>query len=459
MAKRTKKETALTPEEKLQQALVSVEEQPYPVPANWCWVVLGNLVSIKRGASPRPIKSYITEDSCGVNWIKIGDTDEGKYVDSVKEKITEAGATKSVFVEKGTLLLSNSMSFGRPYILNVDGCIHDGWLAITPGKSFEKEYLYYALLSSKWYFERVAVGTAVRNLNSDRVALTPVPLPSLPEQYRIVARIESLFAKLDEVKEKAQAVVDGYEDRKAAILHKAFTGELTAKWRKKNGITLDSWKEYSFEKCIKMMQNGLSKRTGSVGTPFAVLRLANFVDEEIIADDIREIRLDNRECEKYELYENDVLMIRVNGSKENVGKQFIVPNQTKWAFCDHIIRIRYIDELLPQYMLFFARSEKYKTYVMDNMVSSAGQNTISRKGMANLTVSIPSVEEQQQIVDLLKDLLAQQQQVKSAAESVLNQIDTMKKSILARAFRGELGTNDPSDEPAIELLKRVLQEE
>ena len=125
---------------------VPEEEQPYPIPENWCWIILGNAADIKRGASPRPIKSYITDELSGVNWIKIGDTDTGKYVTSIKEKITRQGANKSVFVEKGTLLLSNSMSFGRPYILNVEGCIHDGWLAITPSDCFDKEFLYYTLL-------------------------------------------------------------------------------------------------------------------------------------------------------------------------------------------------------------------------------------------------------------------------------------------------------------------------
>ena len=141
MARGNKKESALTPEEKLAQALVPDWEQPYKVPNNWKWIILGNLVDIHRGASPRPIKAYITEDETGVNWIKIGDTDSGKYVTRVSEKITTEGARKSVFVEEGTLLLSNSMSFGRPYILKVDGCIHDGWLAITPSMAFNKEYL------------------------------------------------------------------------------------------------------------------------------------------------------------------------------------------------------------------------------------------------------------------------------------------------------------------------------
>ena len=108
-------------------------KRPFEIPNSWCWSRLGDINNIARGGSPRPIKDYLTDDKNGINWIKIGDTTrEGKYIDSVKEKIRPEGMKKSRFVHKGDFLLTNSMSFGRPYILNVDGCIHDGWLVISP---------------------------------------------------------------------------------------------------------------------------------------------------------------------------------------------------------------------------------------------------------------------------------------------------------------------------------------
>ena len=149
-------------------------------------------------------------------------------------------------------------------------------------------------------------------------------------------------------------------------------------------------------------------------------------------------------------------MIRVNGSKDNVGKQFLFYGKLKWAFCDHIIRITYKTNLSPKYMVYFSKTNAYRRYIEDNMVSSAGQNTISRKGMALLLIPIPLMDEQTEIVRILDNLLAKEQQAKEAAEGVLEQIDLIKKAILARAFRGELGTNDPSEESAVELLKQVL---
>ena len=254
-------------------------------------------------------------------------------------------------------------------------------------------------------------------------------------------------------------MVDSFETRKAAILHKAFTGELTAKWREEHGVGMESWKYIPFETIIEKMQNGLAKRKGISGTPYVVLRLANLTDCGFNTDDLREILLDEKEQANYELRPNDVIMIRVNGSKDNVGKQYLITNQHHWAFCDHIIRIQYSNRLLPQYMIYFSRSKNYRIYVKENIVSSAGQNTISRKGMVRLVVPIPCLNEQFEIVHILDDLFSKEQQTKEAAEIVLDQIELMKKSILARAFRGELGTNDPSEESAVELLRQVIEQE
>ena len=173
------------------------------IPRTWVYCRLGDVSNIARGGSPRPIKNYLTDDSNGINWIKIGDAQKNsKYINTVKEKIKIEGAKKSRIVHKGDLLLTNSMSFGRPYILNVDGCIHDGWLVISPiGNAYSSDFLYY-LLSSSFAFEqfaKVASGGVVTNLNSDKVADSIFPIAPLNEQHRIVAKIEELFAQLDKI--------------------------------------------------------------------------------------------------------------------------------------------------------------------------------------------------------------------------------------------------------------------
>lgn len=152
---------------------------------------LGEIATVLRGASPRPIKKYITNDSDGVNWIKIGDVPVGsKYITQSEEKITKEGTEKSRYVRKGDFILSNSMSFGRPYILAIDGCIHDGWLSISNFKDvFLSDYLYYLLSSSAIQQEmkkRASFGGAVQNLNADIVKALVLPVPPIEVQNEIV---------------------------------------------------------------------------------------------------------------------------------------------------------------------------------------------------------------------------------------------------------------------------------
>ena len=172
----------------------------------WEYKKLGEVCSIERGGSPRPISDYITDAENGINWIKIGDAVEGsKYIMSTAEKIKPEGMKKSRFVHKGDFILSNSMSFGKPYILGVDGCIHDGWLVIhDDSNTFNKDFLYYYLGSPTIYseFKRLAVGGVVNNLNSNLVRGVKVAIPPLSEQQHIVEELDLLSSIIE--KKKAQ---------------------------------------------------------------------------------------------------------------------------------------------------------------------------------------------------------------------------------------------------------------
>lgn len=151
----------------------------------WQYRKIGDVCVVERGSSPRPIDQFITEDGGGINWIKIGDTTESMYITETAQKIKPEGMKKSRYVEPGDFLLSNSMSFGRPYILKIDGCIHDGWLVLKDkDEIFDKRFLYYYLSSKATYqkFKHMAVGGVVNNLNSEMVRKIDVPVPSKDEQ-------------------------------------------------------------------------------------------------------------------------------------------------------------------------------------------------------------------------------------------------------------------------------------
>ena len=174
---------------------------------------MGELFEIARGGSPRPIKSFITREPDGVNWIKIGDaTRSGKYIDSTREKIKPSGASRSRRVKSGDLLLSNSMSFGRPYILKTDGCIHDGWVVLTAKQDVDSEYAYYVLgsLYMKSQFANLAQGSTVQNLNIDLISRARMPLPPLSVQKELVflfQKAESLSSEFDALQSASASAI------------------------------------------------------------------------------------------------------------------------------------------------------------------------------------------------------------------------------------------------------------
>ena len=206
------------------------ENVPFEIPESWVWVTLSEVCEVARGGSPRPIKDYLTTSEDGVNWIKIGDTDkDGKYINSTKEKIIPEGVHRSRFVHKGDFLLTNSMSFGRPYILNIDGCIHDGWLVISPfANTYVTEFLYFLLSSSFAYdqFADAASGGVVSNLNSDKVANSYFPLPPEREQRRIINELNNWFKVVGELDKNIQGVKSFVSRIKSKILDLAISGKL-----------------------------------------------------------------------------------------------------------------------------------------------------------------------------------------------------------------------------------------
>ena len=189
---------------------IDCEDPPYPAPEGWAWVFIGGISTVERGGSPRPINDFLTSDPEGLNWIKIGDTEQGgKYITSTKQRIRPEGLKNTRMVYPGEFLLTNSMSFGRPYITQIKGCIHDGWLRIKPPEDVDKNYLY-IVLSSPFLlsqFKQSAAGAVVMNLNADKVRDVPIPIPPLAEQHRIVAKVDALMALCDQLEQSQTAAM------------------------------------------------------------------------------------------------------------------------------------------------------------------------------------------------------------------------------------------------------------
>lgn len=202
---------------------------PNTSPTHWEVKKLGEIFNIVRGGSPRPIKSYLTDDKNGINWIKIGDIETGsKYITHTKQKILASGLKKSRAVKAGDLLLTNSMSFGRPYISKINGAVHDGWLIFEPKIQISKDYVFYFFSSSDTYskLSNLAVGSTVKNLQINFLENFEIPLPPLSEQNLIVAEIDRRFAIVDKTLNLIDKSIQNAKNLKQSILKKAFSGEL-----------------------------------------------------------------------------------------------------------------------------------------------------------------------------------------------------------------------------------------
>ena len=202
----------------------------YKIPDSWVWTTLNELFLIERGGSPRPIQQFLTAEANGINWIKIGDTELGqKYIETTKEKIKPEGLKKSRLVVDGDFILSNSMSFGRPYIVKTTGAIHDGWLVFREKiKNVNKDYFYYLLSSAYMYqkFSEKASGSTVKNLNKDLVKKIKVPFPCISKQEEIVKNIEKHFSIIDKLQTVVQQSIKESKRLRQSILKQAFEGKL-----------------------------------------------------------------------------------------------------------------------------------------------------------------------------------------------------------------------------------------
>lgn len=198
------------------------------IPKHWSCVRIKRKVRVIRGGSPRPIEAYLTKGN-GYNWIKIGDAIKGsKYITHTEQKIKEDGLKSTRLVSKGDLILSNSMSFGQPYILNIDGCIHDGWVAFSHFNGVNKEYLFYTLLSKslKSQFEKTVDGSVVSNLNIDKIGMSFIPLPPLNEQEEIASYLDVKATEIDEQIQLQEQQIKLIDELKQSIISRAVTGKI-----------------------------------------------------------------------------------------------------------------------------------------------------------------------------------------------------------------------------------------
>lgn len=361
------------------------------------WKKLGEIMTIVRGASPRPITNYITNDADGVNWIKIGDVaSDAKYITSSNEKITKEGAAKSRFLHSGDFILSNSMSFGRPYILKIDGCIHDGWIAMSDFEQYVSSgYLYEILNSNKvqdYWKMKANNGGTMTNLNSDIVRQTIIPIPSLSEQQRIVSILDTFTSSISNLKQQIEErrkqynfLLDKlYYANKSELLEATERGEVCVK-------TLDEIGTFT--------RGRRFVRTDIVEEGVPCIHYGDMYTYYGVFAEKTPTFLTKEKAEKLRFAKKgDVVIVAAGENDIDIGVGVAWLGEEDVVVHDACFIFKH--NMNPKYLSYFMRSMNYhlqiRMGVVDGKICS-----ISAKELGRTLTPVPSLSEQSRIVSIL----------------------------------------------------------
>lgn len=411
------------------------------VPNGWEQKSFKDILKLDRGSSPRPIVNFMTDGDDGVNWIKIGDTKgEAAFINSTKEKITKEGAKKSRKVSKGEIILSNSMSYGKPYILNIDGYIHDGWFVIRNyEQNLDKGYLIQLLGGEivQRQYQRLAAGGVVTNISSELVYFVKVNLPPLPEQRKI-AKILSTWDKAISTTER---LIDNSKQQKKALMQQLLTGK--KRLLDDSGKPFEGeWEESSIDSCFKLITDYVA--SGS----FASLKEnVSVSDYENFAHYVRQTDLaakfTNRNLKwvdersynflvKSNLHEGDILFTNIG----DLGKVFYMPRLKKPATVAPNLVVLRVNESNDSKFIYYLLASDVGQREIHKIKSGTGLPKINKTEFKTMKFQIPALNEQQKIASVLStadnelELLEQQlADLKQEKKALMQQLLTGKRRV------------------------------
>ncbi len=392
----------------------------------WTETTLGLACNIARGGSPRPIRSFLTQGEDGINWVKISDaTASGKYIYQTSEKIKPTGAARSRLVREGDFLLSNSMSFGRPYIMRTTGCIHDGWLVLSQYQdTFDQDFLYHLLGSPQVFgqFDRLAAGSTVRNLNIELASRVTIPVPPISEQRRIVAILDEAFEGI--------ATAKAHAEKNLRNAREVFAGQLERVFSDPTPV----WTQVKLEE-IGSTQTGSTPRTSepeNFGSHLPFIKPGDFRRDGTL-DYSNEGLSEIGASRSRRVAEGSALMVCIGATIGKAGftEREVATNQQVNSWTP-------TGSTFGKFIYYQMTSMDFQRRVRDG----AGQATlpiINKSKWSALTVVVPAaVEEQRRIVDELDAIQAETIALEELYQRKLAALDELKQSLLHQAFSGAL---------------------
>lgn len=404
------------------------------IPNDWNVITFGDYAQIFRGGSPRPIQSFLTTSDQGINWIKIGDVGAGeKFIETTEEKIIPEGVSRSRMVYKGDLILSNSMSYGRPYIMNIEGCIHDGWLVIQKyDRLFNREYLYYALSSDLTMRQYVAMaaGSSVQNLNKEKVSKVVLPCPKISEQKKIAEVLSSIDALIVDL----QKLIRKKKDIRQGTMQMLVTGK-----KRLDGFDGD-WQTTTLDKLCRLV----TKQTGfdysaeikpSLITAPQIGTIPFIQNKDFEAFDINyntDFFIPYDVAEKYPkiLLDEVCLLISISGRIGNVA----VFDNKQTAFAGGAVGIaKLFDPDLASWCMLYLSGKDGQEQIFSNEKVGA-QHNLTVADVRKLEIRLPEKTEREAIIGVLADM---DDEISLLVEK-LHKYEKVKKGMMEELLTGKV---------------------
>lgn len=420
------------------------------LPEGWAEVTLADVAADIVGGGT-PSKSHATYFEGEIPFMTVKDMNV-RFPNDTQDKITqEALANSSArLVPAGTIVVATRMGLGKAVRPVIDTAINQDLKAIFPSAAISTEYLHWKLLESAPYLLSLGTGTTVKGIRLEDLRGLPIPLPPLPEQKRIVAKVDGLTARTARARTDLARIPTLIARYKQRLLALAFSGKLTAGWRVRH--ELPHPKEVTLSDVAKGFAYGSSAKSEKTGD-VPVLRMGNIQQGKLDWSDLV-FTSDSAEIKKYTLSAGDVLFNRTN-SPELVGKTALYRGERPAIYAGYLIRIQCGSKLLPEFLTYCLNGPAGREYCWSVKTDGVSQSNINAKKIAAFRFLLPSLEEQAEIVRQIDSAFAWLDRVASDHGAATKLLPKLDAAILAKAFRGELVPQDRNDEPASALLARI----